>query len=286
MRKLFAACAAALTLFTAVPSAVLAAPQTATVRGSAPGKNLAAATEDARHDAVYKTLAHTIRLENIPPEAVAEIMENYNLYVTKVEILQKKAEEAGSFVIARITVDADLLNSDLRRIVDRKQSNNHLMKACFLVRTTGAELANAENIVLTTCSSNYQDLGFETKTNDSFLTARRPGMQALAGESLAVFEQDMLNKLYNEWLEYQFALIGEVAVTTKLSDATGVTKTAHVRVKAIDVGRQCFIGELDEDYDYRAATAAEAERLVLQKAAVDFSEVLGGQTLRYWQGKK
>lgn len=288
MKKLLMALALGTACLLGQGQEVLAAPQVATVRGTAKGDNLEEAIRDARHDAVFKSLSHMIDTRNNLPQSVRDqLMRNYDKYVLGIQFVQKKKSSAGSFVIAKVTVDTDSLQRDLEdAIYGSFRHVIHDMPASFLVRVLHAGSPNeADGNLLTTLSSHYSNLGFETETNDQFAVARRSTIHAMDTNSYEGFCSWAEQKLFNEWTEYGFSIIGEVDLQTAQQDASGITRRAVVRVKALDVRKRQYIGTFENSYDYRCADAAEAERQVLNKAAMDFAEKLGTQTMQYWAGR-
>ena len=100
------------------------------------------------------------------------------------------------------------------------------------------------------------------------------------------YENEMLKPIQqNQWM-VTVAVIGEIKLTSIEENplGSGYYAKAVAVVKSYDTtANYSIIGTIHNDYSMLANTPAEAERLVIQKAAMDSAESIAQQTLKYWK---
>ena len=111
-------------------------------------------------------------------------------------------------------------------------------------------------------------------------------INAYDGQDYAAFSAGMHNAL-NDAGEVTFAVIGEINLLSGVQDAQGSTVSSRIHMEVIDcLNGQKTIAEVNDAYDLRRATLAEAQRFVLYKTALNSSKTLADQTMLYWQQHK
>lgn len=251
--------------------------------GRAPAGQEAKAIEAAKKRAVFKVFSHMTRPDNDPNSTFAKIMANYNKYVVNAKLERTQTGTKNMQVIMNVEVNVRLLKNDFEANVFDKQLNNAELTSSLMIRSSGTsnpQLTDEE--VLTAFNKRFNELGFQieyaSEVNEK-ITATR----SLANSD---YENEMLKPIQqNQWM-VTVAVIGEIKLTSIEANplGSGYYAKAVAVVKSYDTtANYRIIGTIHNDYSMLANTPAEAERLVIQKAAMDSAESIAQQTLKYWR---
>lgn len=251
--------------------------------GRAPAGQEAKAIEAAKKRAVFKVFSHMTRPDNDPNSTFAKIMANYNKYVVNAKLERTQTGTKDMQVIMNVEVNVHLLKNDFEANVFGKQLNNTELTSSLMIRSLGTsnpQLTDEE--VLTAFNKRFNELGFQieyaSEVNEK-ITATR----SLANSD---YENEMLKPIQqNQWM-VTVAVIGEIKLTSIEANplGSGYYAKAVAVVKSYDTtANYSIIGTIHNDYSMLANTPAEAERLVIQKAAMDSAESIAQQTLKYWR---
>ena len=251
--------------------------------GRAPAGQEAKAIEAAKKRAVFKVFSHMTRPDKDPNSTFAKMMSNYNKYVVSAKLDRKMNGANGMQVIMDVEVNVRLLKNDFEANVFGKQLNNAELISSLMIRSSGTsnpQLTDEE--VLTAFNKRFNELGFQfeyvSEINEK-ITATR----SLANPD---YEKEMMKPIQqNEWM-VTVAVIGEIKLTSIEENplGSGYYAKAVAVVKSYDTtANYSIIGTIHNDYSMLANTPAEAERLVIQKAAMDSAESIAQQTLKYWK---
>ena len=284
MKKLCMVLTALFCLLTLLPAGAEAA--LVSVRGEARDGKVETALKDARYRAVKKTLRMLINEDNNPNSIFQRILADFERYCDRSAKPEgKRNTPQGLWVFTKVMVDEDAMAREIKKLAGSVQ-DKHADKAVYsLIRATGAKNNDAAaGVINRDFSSAFVRLGLACEAGDSL-----QGFSAMAGGRTAVsaaeYERQVLQKLQTEWLEVGMALIGEVNVSTEALDNNGCLKKAVVNVKAVDLENNKVYCEYNRSYLRRGPTEADAETLVVQKAAIDMAEFLASETLKYWQNE-
>ena len=251
--------------------------------GRAPAGQEAKAIEAAKTRAVFKVFSHMTRPDKDPNSTFAKMMSNYNKYVVNSKLERTQTGTKDMQVIMNVEVNVRLLKNDFEANVFGKQLNNDELKSSLMIRSSGTsnpQLTDEE--VLTAFNKRFNELGFQieyaSEVNEK-ITATR----SLANSD---YENEMLKPIQqNQWM-VTVAVIGEIKLTSIEENplGSGYYAKAVAVVKSYDTtANYRIIGTIHNDYSMLANTPAEAERLVIQKAAMDSAESIAQQTLKYWR---
>ena len=251
--------------------------------GRAPAGQEAKAVEAAKKRAVFKVFSHMTRPDNDPDSTFARIMANYNKYVVNAKLEQTQNGTNGMQVIMDVEVNVRLLKKDFEANVFDQQLANAELTSSLIIRSSGTsnpQLTDEE--VLTAFNKRFNDLGFQIEYADEV----REKIAAIRGLANSDYEKEMMKPIQqNEWM-VTVAVIGEIKLTSieKNPLGNGYYAKAAAVVKSYDTtASNNIIGTICNDYSMLANTPAEAERLVIQKAAMDSAESIAQQTLQYWR---
>lgn len=251
--------------------------------GRAPAGQEAKAVEAAKKRAVFKVFSHMTRPDNDPDSTFARIMANYNKYVVNAKLEQTQNGTNGMQVIMDVEVNVRLLKKDFEANVFDQQLANAEMTSSLIIRSSGTsnpQLTDEE--VLTAFNKRFNELGFQIEYADEV----REKIAAIRGLANSDYEKEMMKPIQqNEWM-VTVAVIGEIKLTSieKNTLGNGYYAKAAAVVKSYDTtASNNIIGTICNDYSMLANTPAEAERLVIQKAAMDSAESIAQQTLQYWR---
>lgn len=294
MRRLFLLCPLLLIFYSmwvisstteAASAAQISANGTVMVKmdGRAPAGQEAKAVEAAKKRAVFKVFSHITRPDNDPDSTFARIMANYNKYVVNAKLEQTQNGTNGMQVIMDVEVNVRLLKKDFEANVFDQQLANAEMTSSLIIRSSGTsnpQLTDEE--VLTAFNKRFNELGFQIEYADEV----REKIAAIRGLANSDYEKEMMKPIQqNEWM-VTVAVIGEIKLTSieKNTLGNGYYAKAAAVVKSYDTtASNNIIGTICNDYSMLANTPAEAERLVIQKAAMDSAESIAQQTLQYWR---
>lgn len=251
--------------------------------GRAPAGQEAKAVEAAKKRAVFKVFSHMTRPDNDPDSTFARIMANYNKYVVNAKLEQTQNGTNGMQVIMDVEVNVRLLKKDFEANVFDQQLANAELTSSLIIRSSGTsnpQLTDEE--VLTAFNKRFNELGFQIEYADEV----REKIAAIRGLANSDYEKEMMKPIQqNEWM-VTVAVIGEIKLTSieKNPLGNGYYAKAAAVVKSYDTtASNNIIGTICNDYSMLANTPAEAERLVIQKAAMDSAESIAQQTLQYWR---
>ena len=294
MRRLFLLCPLLLIFYSmwvisstteAASAAQISANGTVMVKmdGRAPAGQEAKAVEAAKKRAVFKVFSHMTRPDNDPDSTFARIMANYNKYVVNAKLEQTQNGTNGMQVIMDVEVNVRLLKKDFEANVFDQQLANAELTSSLIIRSSGTsnpQLTDEE--VLTAFNKRFNELGFQIEYADEV----REKIAAIRGLANSDYEKEMMKPIQqNEWM-VTVAVIGEIKLTSieKNPLGNGYYAKAAAVVKSYDTtASNNIIGTICNDYSMLANTPAEAERLVIQKAAMDSAESIAQQTLQYWR---
>ena len=251
--------------------------------GRAPAGQEANAVEAAKKRAVFKVFSHMTRPDKDPNSTFAKMMSNYNKYVVSAKLDRKMNGANGMQVIMDVEVSVRLLKNDFEANVFGKQLNNDELKSSLMIRSSGTsnpQLTDEE--VLTAFNKRFNELGFQIEYA-SEINEKITATRSLANSD---YENEMLKPIQqNQWM-VTVAVIGEIKLTSIEENplGSGYYAKAVAVVKSYDTtANYRIIGTIHNDYSMLANTPAEAERLVIQKAAMDSAESIAQQTLKYWR---
>lgn len=251
--------------------------------GRAPAGQEAKAVEAAKKRAVFKVFSHMTRPDNDPDSTFARIMANYNKYVVNAKLEQTQNGTNGMQVIMDVEVNVRLLKKDFEANVFDQQLANAELTSSLIIHSSGTsnpQLTDEE--VLTAFNKRFNELGFQIEYADEV----REKIAAIRGLANSDYEKEMMKPIQqNEWM-VTVAVIGEIKLTSieKNPLGNGYYAKAAAVVKSYDTtASNNIIGTICNDYSMLANTPAEAERLVIQKAAMDSAESIAQQTLQYWR---
>ena len=256
-----------------------AAPQTVSVAAERKDDDLRAARGEACRTAVDQVLEGFIPADDsVTAKRIRRrVLREYNKYVLHTVTGQNRHTPKYTAVEMAVTVDRDALAARVDGLYRAAKAGNG--RACFLLRVTGAlDKAAAEAALQQSCAAQYRALGLRAEGGELPEEAKTAQLTPMSPQQFDRFTHYMLDKLDEQWLDSQVALVGEVALSTA-PDEAGVTGRARVRVQAVDADMHKVIAEQLQEYTATAATAAEAEQLVLRQAADDFAQTLGQRTL-------
>ena len=251
--------------------------------GRAPAGQEAKAVEAAKKRAVFKVFSHMTRPDNDPDSTFARIMANYNKYVVNAKLEQTQNGTNGMQVIMDVEVNVRLLKKDFEANVFDQQLANAELTSSLIIRSSGTSTPQlTDEEVLTAFNKRFNELGFQIEYADEV----REKIAAIRGLANSDYEKEMMKPIQqNEWM-VTVAVIGEIKLTSieKNPLGNGYYAKAAAVVKSYDTtASNNIIGTICNDYSMLANTPAEAERLVIQKAAMDSAESIAQQTLQYWR---
>lgn len=251
--------------------------------GRAPAGQEAKAVEAAKKRAVFKVFSHMTRPDNDPDSTFARIMANYNKYVVNAKLEQTQNGTNGMQVIMDVEVNVRLLKKDFEANVFDQQLANAELTSSLMIRSSGTSTPQlTDEEVLTAFNKRFNELGFQIEYADEV----REKIAAIRGLANSDYEKEMMKPIQqNEWM-VTVAVIGEIKLTSieKNPLGNGYYAKAAAVVKSYDTtASNNIIGTICNDYSMLANTPAEAERLVIQKAAMDSAESIAQQTLQYWR---
>lgn len=253
-----------------------AAPVTVKVCGE--GSNDAAAREDARRKAVDRVLLQM----QVEEQERGQILARFSEFAAMPTVTARKKQSGRIYLMSNVQVDADAIQNLLARAGAQAQEKQEDLSACFLVRIRGnadsAQVMQGLRRVQEIMGHTFQDRGFATDVSDQLV--RELGNSA---GDYAGFRQQMLQKVQRDYPEITVAVIGEIVLKPVHQDASGCTRSADIRVSAIDVLHQRVIADYEEAYQVRRLTGEEANLMALEKAAMNAAETLAGKSLQYYR---
>ena len=261
-----------------------AAPLNIMVCGEAAGDGAEQkALENARYRAVKKALLQITSANNAPDSLYQQLLKQYNRFSGQPVVSEKKKTAEGCYVLGRVPVDISLLQEQMKqKIVAEKSRDADSRTVYFFVRVNGygGPEKGVDSEVLKRYAATFQELGFTTEAGDM------EKINAYDGQDYAAFSAGMHNAL-NDAGEVTLAVIGEINLLSGVQDAQGSTVSSRIHMEVIDcLNGQKTIAEVNDAYDLRRATLAEAQRFVLYKTALNSSKTLADQTMLYWQQHK
>ena len=288
-------CSAALAIsFCAAPWSFSKEPAAPTifVAGQAEGEGGAAkqqAVQAAEQKAVRQALARMITPDADKESLFQQITVAYRSYLkgkTKVVKVQEKNGRTTAF--CNVPVDFGLLkqrlSSDIKALQESDAHSDD--EAFFVVRVTGItdrqELQRGQAEVLNFYTDAFQEYGFQKGVADDVLIA---GMKKYEALPVQDYMQAMTRDVQQN-VAVSLAVIGEIRLEPSVTDDSGTNSTCTSHIVVVynsPDGKVVPIGTFEDTYTLRRASKAEAEKLVLQKAAYNSAKYLSHVTVSYWE---
>jgi len=235
-----------------------AASQTVVVSAERRDNKLDEVMKAVRCDAVRKAMAEGVAPWSDSSRLGRRILRDYDRYILHCTTLQSKRTAGRSLVKAQIEVDRDAMDEYAERFIAQQKD----MSVAFLIRNFGStDGLLAESVVNSACSRIFGDHDFVPAAGANPPEARATDYTPQGMSSFERYTDYMLDKLYYTWLNYQFALVGEI----EISRNTPGQVTALVHVRAVDADESRVIEDIRQEY------TGTAEPEVLRLAAEDFA---------------
>lgn len=257
------------------------------IRAGGKGATEAAALTDMRQAALKKVLGQLTAWSDDPKSPYQQLLHRYMEFVGKEKIEKRGESKNGHFVLGKVPVNIDLVQSELKKLVTVERKRDEDARTVYLfIRFLGASHEaserRAEQTILDRYNTQFKQSGFDVGDEDSML-ARLPTYHGLAYEE---YVAQIRKELENE-VGVTTAVIGEVYMTAMEEDTLGTTASCDINIKAFD----CVHGfRLITNYEgsdvIRRRTREEAGKFLLEKAAITSAKALSEKLVLYWQGQK
>lgn len=256
--------------------------------------NNVAAMDDAQRNAVEKALSNFMPVDNKPDSVYQTVCDKYASFITEFNIVDIQEESGMTKLQAKVTVDMKAIKTAVEEAskpaqpvipVEVEPVSNEagaVPSINVLVRTVGTNNTALVADIASIFDANFQSSSFDTAVSDVVKD------KVDDYSSLAYDDYCMLLKQYAEQggKYTNFAILGEIATDAVLTDESGITQRATVRIKLYDLIYNRQLGELTEDYFAKGATAEEAEKAAISKAATEAAAVLSDEAVKYWTVNK
>lgn len=236
------------------------------------------AIEEAKCKAVEKALASVVASADAGQDVFTAIRDKYQKYVLSVQLVKEQQVSGHISLVAKVVVDFDTLEADIRKVVRRENNKQRDDTVGFFIRGTGP--STDEFMILQRYHKTFSDIGFKTINVDEEIAA----MQKYSGKTYPEYVKEMQKEI-EEQPEITIAVIGEIEVIPNNVDEVGCTVDSIIRITAINFVDHQVIAEFNDRYRLRRKTEAEAYKFILEKAAFNSSKGLAADTLKYWQKK-
>lgn len=257
------------------------------------GNNIAA-MDDAQRNAVEKALSNFMPADNRPDSVFQVVCDKYASFITEFRIVDTKVVSGMTEVQARVTVDMKAIKTAVEEaskpaqtvvpveVVPVASEVNIVPSINVLVRTIGTNNAALVSDIAAIFDADLQKDNFITAVPD-IVKDRVDDYSSLAYDDYCV----LLKQYAEQGGKYtNFAILGEIATDAVLVDESGITQRATARLKLYDLIYNRQLGELTEDYFAKGATAEEAEKAAINKAATEAAAVLSDEAVKYWSVNK
>lgn len=277
--------AASFLLLLLLPAAgAFAAPVSVTVSGQAAGGDKGAAAEDARKGAMKKALIRLMQPQADPASLYQRLLARYADYTQTETIVQSKRDGGRMVVLAKVLVDVDKIAAAVSNAgaaaQETKNESQGDFSAYFFIRVRGLDFGRAERgeqEARQVYNDTFQAMGFAPGDEDA-LFSTIGNYRALDCDA---YTNAVLQAIHHDYPEITVALIGEIVVS---GEPSSPVRSGSVRVQAIDVVKNAIISTYEDSYQVSRPTSNDAEKLILQKAAVNSARALADQTRRYIEG--
>lgn len=247
------------------------------------------AMQKACQQAVKKALGRFIT-----PAAEADsifqkmISEADKYIITPVKVLKTEKNKGKKLLFYEVKLDFTSLEAGLRQKIQLKQESavHQDDEVFFCIRVTGvnefSQKQVEENRIMNVYADAFQTFGFHKSMADEIILNATEKYQDLEYQDyLEQVREDVSNSV-----EISIAVIGEIRLLPSETDAMGTNSSSLCKVMIVKnnaEGQLETLGTFSDKYTIRRSSQAEAEKLVLQKAAYNSAKYLAHVTLEHWQ---
>lgn len=276
--------------FVSPPSVTASSPYIlAAGQATAEGSGQEAALRQAEQKAVTQALSRMITPSADPSSIFQQITRHYPDYVAGTSKIIKTQKKDGTIVVfAQVPINYDKLRQHLTKdITSLQQAAPHVDdEAYFFIRVTGVmsapEQMRRQAEVLNFYTDSFQQYGFQKGSADDILIETMKRHTTLSYDE---YLRTMVTQIQQD-AAISLAVVGEIHLEPSITDETGTNSTCTSNITVFyhnADGSLQPVGTFTDTYTLRRATQAEAEKLVLQKAAYNSAKYLSHLTLTYWE---
>lgn len=257
------------------------------IRAGGKGATEAAALTDMRQAALKKVLGQLTAWSDDPKSPYQQLLGRYLEFVGKEKIEKRGNSPSGCFVLGKVPVNVDLVQSELAKLVTVERKRDEDARTVYLfIRFMGASHdaseRRAEQTILARYNTRLKESGFDVADEDAMLV-KLPSYHGLPYEE---FVAQVQKELANE-VGVTVAVVGEICMTAMEEDKQGTTASCDINIKAFD----CVHGfKLITNYEgsdiIRRKTREESGKFLLEKAAITSAKAISDKLVLYWKGQK